>query len=266
MQNRNIAFFLFFHSQPALVGCKSANFLPFHCLPPRAIPGVRWKQCLGACALWGAWWNWKTHLSPQSNASFFTPPWTMTGQREETCAWQEAQRGLGREEAYLLSGQPPPGCSVVDEATAVAALTTTMVGTAAALAQTLIASPLLAQCLHLLILCGNMWRRWPFDPETDPLLSQREAWCSSLMGGYVVIQLWQLTAGRNSIGKHSAATVCGTNDGVAYAGDADDGVAFTGAAAMPTMAPTMPMPWSVHLPSYPLRVICRFCFKREPWS
>ncbi len=33
------------------------------------------------------------------------------------------------------------------------------------------------------------------------------------------------------------------------------------APELPVAAPPTPPPWSVHLPSYPPRVICRFCFK-----
>ncbi len=42
------------------------------------------------------------------NDASFTPARTTTSQREETCMQQEAQGGMGREEAYPLSGPPPP--------------------------------------------------------------------------------------------------------------------------------------------------------------
>jgi hypothetical protein len=62
--------------------------------------------------------------------------------------------------------------------------------------------------------------------------------------------------------RHSIATTCTTNDSATYVGAADDVTAFAGAAdgSSAYNAPPTPPPWSVHLPSYPLRVICRFCF------
>jgi hypothetical protein len=157
MQNRNIAFFCFFHSQPALVGCGPPPSPPSHppplpsfeafieyssgmdgqssatsgswlnyrlttkpCSsvnPPTTCPvTARLLELYQECVENGVWasvlyegvMGLKTHLSLQNNASFITPAWTRTSQREETCARQEAQGGLGREEAYPLSGLPPP--------------------------------------------------------------------------------------------------------------------------------------------------------------
>ncbi len=64
-------------------------------------------------------------------------------------AW--AERKIFRSQAY-----PLPRCSVVEEVTAVLALSPTVVSATAAPAQAMIASPLPAQCLHLLILPVNV--------------------------------------------------------------------------------------------------------------
>ncbi len=64
-------------------------------------------------------------------------------------AWAESRR-------IRALACPLPHCSVGEEATTLAAPTTTVDGAAADLAKAVIASPLLGQCLHLLILRGNV--------------------------------------------------------------------------------------------------------------
>ncbi len=98
-----------------------------------------------------------------------------------------------------------------EETTAVAALTTTVVGAAAAPAQAVNASPPAIST--------------PISP--DPLQKH----VKTLMEAVRSSNRSAVTpsTSRHSIGDHSAANACTANDGAAYAGTADGGSACTGA-------------------------------------
>ncbi len=183
MQNRNIEFFCFFILSQLSSGANLPTTCPFTtCLLEL------YQECMEnsvwAHVLYEVWDGIEklTFLLKAMPPSSRHPGWRPASERRRACdkrlreAWAERKR-------ICSQACPLPRCSLVEEATAVAVLTTTVVAAAAAFAKAVIASPLPAQCLRLLFLCRNVWKRWPFDPEADMLSSQREGWCSSLMGG-----------------------------------------------------------------------------------
>jgi hypothetical protein len=119
----------------------------FHHVPLGALQGMHGQQWLGTGAVQGTWLNRKAVPSANTPGNSYhlpsstIPPALVSPKREEAGALHEAERGLSREEAYLLLAQPlPTTCYYRREATAAATPTIVVVSTFNALANAMNAS------------------------------------------------------------------------------------------------------------------------------